>query len=59
MELGWIIIMTLKLTKANLLRIKETLIHLIHTHPLLSACAFVVSAAILVIIIMKYVKSTA
>ncbi|MGD8537697.1 MAG: hypothetical protein PVI66_03145 [Candidatus Aminicenantes bacterium] len=51
--------MTLKLTKANLLRIKETLIHLIHTHPLLSACAFVVSAAILVIIIMKYVKSTA
>ena len=57
MELGWIIIMTLRLTKANLLRIKETLIDFIHTNPLLSACIFMVAAAILTVVIIKYVKS--
>lgn len=59
MELGWIIIMTLKLTKANLLRIKGTLVHLIHTNPLLSACVFLVLSAIITVIIIKYVKSAA
>ena len=57
MELGWIIIMTLKLTKANLLRIKETLVNLIHTHPLLSACVIMVIATFLTVIIIKYIKS--
>ncbi len=57
MELDWIIIMTLKLTKANLLRLKETLFHFIHTNPLLSACLFVVVTAIGTVTIIKYVKS--
>jgi hypothetical protein len=59
MELGWIVIMTLKLTKANLLRIKKTLLHLIQTNPFLSACIFVAVAIFLTVIIIKYVKSTA
>ena len=59
MELGWVIIMTLKLTKENLLRIKETLVHFIHTNPLLSACIFMVVAAIIAAIVIKYVKSAA
>ena len=59
MDLGWIIIMTLKLTKGNLLRIKETLVRLIHTNPVLSACVFMVVVAILGIIVLKYIKSAA
>jgi hypothetical protein len=57
MELGWIVIMTLRLTKANLLQLKETLFHFIQTNPLLSACVFVGVAAIGMVIIIKYVKS--
>jgi hypothetical protein len=59
MELGWVIIMTLKLTNKNLLRIKGTLVHLIHTNPLLSACIFMVVTAIIIVILIKYVKSAA
>jgi hypothetical protein len=59
MEMGWIVIMTLKLTRANLLRIKEILVQLIHTNPLLSACIFVAVATITTVIIIRYVKSTA
>jgi len=59
MELGWIVIMTLKLTRENLLRIKKTLVHLIHTEPLLSAGVIVAVAAIIAVIIIKYVKTTA
>lgn len=58
MELGWIVLMTLRLTKANLLRIKGTLLHLIQTNPLLSAVVFVALGAILMTIIIKYVRST-
>ncbi len=57
MELGWIVIMTLKLTKENLLRIKETVFHLIATNPLISAIVFVVVASIVTVFILKYVKS--
>jgi heme/copper-type cytochrome/quinol oxidase subunit 2 len=59
MELGWIIIMTLKLTRANLLRIKNTLVQFINTNPLLSAFIFVVVAVIILIVLIKYTKSTA
>lgn len=57
MELGWIIIMTPKLTRANLLRIKETVIHLVTTNPHLSAIVFVVVAAVISVFIIKYIKS--
>lgn len=59
MELGWIVIMTLKLTQANLLRIRKTLIQFVQQDPLLSACVFVVVAAIITITIIRYVKSAA
>jgi hypothetical protein len=57
MELSWIVIMTLKLTKENLIRIKKTLVHLIHTEPLLSAFVIAAVAAVIALIITKYVKS--
>ncbi|MGD9346455.1 MAG: hypothetical protein PVH84_11360 [Candidatus Aminicenantes bacterium] len=49
--------MTLKLTKENLIRIKKTLVHLIHTEPLLSAFVIAAVAAVIALIITKYVKS--
>jgi hypothetical protein len=57
MELGWIVIMTLKLTQENLNRIKKTFVHLIHTEPLLSAFVILAVAAVFAFIITKYVKS--
>ena len=57
MELGWVIIMTLKLTKANMLRIKETVLHFIDTNPLLSAILCVVIAALVIGFTLKYKNS--
>lgn len=53
MELAWIVIVTLKLTRANILRIKETLVHLIAENPLPSAFVFVAIAAIVMAFILK------
>jgi len=45
--------MTLKLTRANILRIKEDLVHLIEANPLPTAVFFVVIAVALVVLLSK------
>jgi hypothetical protein len=53
MELGWIVIVTLKLTRANILRLKESLIHLVGTNPLPSSIIFVVISVLVLVMILK------
>ena len=53
MELGWIVVMTLRLTKANILRIKETLFQLVDENPLLSVIICVAISAIVLAAILK------
>jgi hypothetical protein len=54
MELGWIVMMTLKLTEANIVRIKETLFQFANTNPLLSTAIFLIVSAIATALILKY-----
>jgi hypothetical protein len=58
MELSWIIITTLKLTRANLIRIKEALIKLITTNPELSAVGFLIVTIVAIALFAKYEKSS-
>jgi hypothetical protein len=58
MELSWIVLTTLKLTRANLIRIKEALIKLITTNPELSAVGFLIVMIVAIALFAKYVKSS-
>ena len=54
MELGWILMMTLKLTRENILRIKETLSQIVAANPLLSAVIFMVIVVVILALILKH-----
>lgn len=50
--------MTLKLTRANLVRIKDALVKLVTANPELSAVSFLIFLIVTVALITKYVKSS-
>lgn len=54
MELGWIILVTLRLTRENILRLRETLIQFVGANPLFSVIIFLVVSAIVSALILKY-----
>jgi len=54
MEPGWIVMMTLKLTRENILRIEETLSQIVAANPLLSAVIFMVIVAVVLALILKH-----
>jgi hypothetical protein len=58
MNWAWIAIMTLKLTRANLIRIKDALMKLVNANPGLSAVGFLIVMIVTVALIAKYVKSS-
>lgn len=49
--------MTLKLTRANLIRIKEAYMKLVTANPELSAAGFLIVVIVTVILILKYARS--
>ncbi|MGB3861127.1 MAG: hypothetical protein WBF32_10730 [Candidatus Aminicenantaceae bacterium] len=58
MNWAWIAFMTLKLTRANLVRIKDALVKLVTANPELSAVSFLIFLIVTVALITKYVKSS-
>ena len=58
MDWAWIAVMTLKLTRANLIRIKDAFIKLVNAYPELSAVGFLIFIVIVAALIAKYVKSS-
>lgn len=58
MDWAWIAVMTLKLTRANLIRIKDVFIKLVNAYPELSAVGFLILIIIVVVLVAKYVKSS-
>lgn len=58
MNWAWIAIMTLKLTRANLLRIKDAFLKLLHAHPELSAAGLLIFMTTAFALIVRYVKSS-
>jgi hypothetical protein len=54
MELGWIVMMTIKLTRENILRIKETLSQIAAANPLLSGVIFIVIVAMVLALILRH-----
>lgn len=58
MNWAWIAIMTLKLTRANLLRIKDAFLKLLHAHPELSAAGLLIFMITAFALIIRYVKSS-
>ncbi len=57
MELSWIVIMTLKLTKANIIRIKDACMKIATANPELSAVVFLIVMIVAVILILKFARS--
>ncbi len=57
MDWAWIAFMTLKLTRANLIRIKEAYMKLVTANPELSAAGFLIVVIVTVILILKYARS--
>lgn len=57
MELSWIVIMTLKLTKANIIRIKYAFMKIVTANPELSVVVFLIVMIVAVILILKFVRS--
>ena len=57
MNWAWIAVMTFKLTRANLIRIKEAFLRFVTANPELSAAGFFIVMIVAVILIFKYTKS--
>lgn len=57
MDWAWIAFMTLKLTRANLIRIKDAFMKLVNANPGLSAVFFLIVMIVAVIMILKFVRS--
>jgi hypothetical protein len=57
MEWAWIAVMTLKLTRANLIRIKEAFIKFVTMNPEISAVVFFIVMIVVVILVVKYTRS--
>ena len=57
MELSWIVIVTLKLTKANIIRIKDAFMKIATANPELSAVVFLIVMIAAVILILKFTRS--
>jgi len=58
MDWGWIAVMTLRLTRANIIRMKEALLKFVTSNPELSAAGFLILMIGTVILIAKYMKSS-
>jgi hypothetical protein len=57
MDWAWIAFMTLKLTRANLIRLKDAFMKFVTTNPELSAVGFFVILIAAVILIFRYARS--
>jgi hypothetical protein len=57
MDWAWIAVMTLKLTRANIIRIKDALIKFVTANPELSAVGFLILLILAVVLIIKYARS--
>lgn len=57
MDWAWIAVMTFKLTRANLIRIKDAFLRIVTANPELSALGFFVVIIAAVILILKYARS--
>lgn len=58
MDWAWIAVMTLKLTKENLIRIKNAFMKFIAVNPELSAVGFLIVIIVTMVLIIKYLKSS-
>jgi hypothetical protein len=58
MDWAWIAFMTVKLTRANLIRIKDAFMKIVTANPELSAAGFLILLIVTVALIAKYVKSS-
>jgi hypothetical protein len=57
MDWAWIAVMTFKLTRANIIRIKEGFLRFVTANPQLSAAGFLIVIIMVVILILKYTRS--
>jgi hypothetical protein len=57
MDWAWIAVVTLKLTRANLIRLKEAFLKFVTANPELSAVGFFVVLIAAVILIFRYARS--
>ena len=57
MDWAWIAFMTLKLTKANLIRIKYAFMKIVTANPELSAVVSLIVMIVAVIMILKFARS--
>jgi hypothetical protein len=57
MDWAWIAVMTLRLTRANIIRIKEAFLEFVTANPELSAVGFFIVILAAVILILKYARS--
>jgi hypothetical protein len=58
MDWAWIAVMTLRLTRANIIRMKEAFLKFVTANPELSAAGFLIVIIVTVALIAKYVKSS-
>ena len=58
MDWAWIAFMTIRLTRANLIRIKDAFMKIVTANPELSAVSFLIFLIVTVVLIAKYVKSS-
>jgi hypothetical protein len=57
MDWAWIAVMTLRLTRANLIRLKEAFLRFVTANPEISAVGFLVILIASLILILKYARS--
>ncbi len=57
MDWAWIAVVTLRLTRANLIRIKNAFMKIVSANPELSAVVFLIVMIVAVILILKFARS--